>query len=78
MRLITIHDATVTTVGISDNGGLVLTGARDGMIRLWSRATGELLRIYGGHAASITSVTFSPGGLEPNGFILSGDSDKLF
>lgn len=71
------HDGTVTAATISEDGGLVLTGAHDGVLRLWSRATGELLRSYAGHGASIRDLSFSPGMLQAESMILSSDTDGL-
>jgi|GEM_PF-1458688 len=56
-----IIEPTSGTMGISPDNRLLLT-ATDKTARLWDIATGQLLRVYSGHTAAITSVAFVPDG----------------
>jgi WD40 repeat protein len=45
----------------SEDDRFLATGGKDGVVRLWELATGELVRTFSGHTAAITSVAFSAG-----------------
>jgi len=51
-----------STVAISPDGTLVLTGAIDGVVQLWDRRTGRG-RVVGRHHAEVHEAAFSPDGL---------------
>lgn len=57
-------DATVTSVGVSRDGRVVLAGLSNGEIAEFDALTGQVLRILTGHSASVTGIAFSPGGSE--------------
>ena len=42
------HTDTVTTVGFNFNGSLALTGAYDGLVKIWKVTTGELIQTLEG------------------------------
>lgn len=65
------HSGRVKAVAFSADGRLVLSGARDGMLKLWDVATGRELRTMAGHSDTVTSVAFSPDGR----LALSGSAD---
>ncbi len=57
----------------SPDGRYVLSGARDGILRLWSVETGELVATLLGHFAEIKTCMFSPDGAQ----ILSASEDHV-
>ncbi|GAA3455985.1 WD40 repeat domain-containing protein [Dactylosporangium matsuzakiense] len=48
----------ITTVAFSAGGQHALSGGYDGVLRLWSIPSGELLNSYPGHKGAITSAAF--------------------
>jgi WD40 repeat protein len=56
------HEGAVTSLAVSADGRLVVTGSRDDTARLWDAATGEELRCLRGHMDDVTSLAFSPDG----------------
>jgi WD40 repeat protein len=65
------HDSMVSSVAISRDGRLVLSGSIDHTARLWDAATGAELRRFEGHTLDVTSAAFSPDGR----FVLTGSAD---
>lgn len=65
------HEGPVTSLAVSSDGRLVVTGSRDDTARLWDAATGEELRCLRGHTDDVTSVAFSPDGR----WVASGSRD---
>ncbi|KAF8514938.1 WD40-repeat-containing domain protein [Hysterangium stoloniferum] len=66
------HTSIITTVAISPNGRLIVSGCSHGTLRLWDSATGTC--VHGplkGHRASVECVAISPDGK----FIVSGSED---
>jgi len=51
---------SLTAIAISPDGKLVAGAARDGVIRVWSRATGERVHALTGHHNWIVALRFSP------------------
>jgi hypothetical protein len=51
-----------TSIDISPDNRLAVTGGYDGKVRLWSVDTGELLETYTGHREWVWNVRFSPDG----------------
>ncbi len=53
------HSAAITSVALSDDGELALTGSKDGTARLWRAQEGDLLTVFGGrgpvHAVAFTA-----------------------
>lgn len=56
------HTATVTSVTFSPTGDRVAAAAEDGSVRIWSMATGALVRTLRDHTQRATSVSWSPDG----------------
>jgi len=66
------HNHYVHDVVISSDGQFALSGAWDGMLRLWDISTGATTRRFVGHTKDILSVAFSA----DNRQIVSGSRDK--
>ncbi len=56
------HVGGVNSVAYSPDGRHVASGGDDGTLRLWDAATGQVLRVMGGHAEWVLNVAFSPDG----------------
>ena len=56
------HNDRITSMAISPDNRLLLTGSADKTARLWEIASGRLLRVYSGHTSAVTSVAFMPDG----------------
>ena len=64
------HSGKILTTKFSPNGQVLASGSSDCMVKLWSVATGALLRTLLGHQDQIGSIVFSP-----NSQILASGSD---
>src|SRR5262249_40893224 len=56
------HRAPVGVVAVSPDGHLIASGANDGTLILWERATSKLLHLLKGHQAHLTGLAFTPDG----------------
>ena len=66
------HSDAVSSVAISPDGRIALSGSRDKTIKLWDVATGREMKTFAGHSGDVNSVAFSPDGRTA----LSGSDDK--
>ena len=66
------HDFTVTSIAVSPDSSLALTGSEDLSVRLWEICTGKEWLKLEGHTERIKSVAFSPCG----NFFVTGSVDK--
>ena len=66
------HTDRVYGVAISPDGKRIVSGSRDGTIKIWDATTGGELMILRGHESSVMSVAFSPDGK----WIASGSTDE--
>jgi len=66
------HSGNITSVAISPDGRLVVSGSMDNTLKLWDLASGKEIRTFTGHVAPVNSVSFTPNGK----YIVSGSSDK--
>jgi WD40 repeat protein len=60
------------SLDVSPDGRSIAAGGSDGIVRVWRRADGKLLRALSGHAGSVWSVAFSPDGRR----LVSGSTDS--
>lgn len=58
-------DSPLTSIDVSPDSQLILTGERSGSLRLWGVASQETLVQLPGHSAAIHSVTFAHASTEP-------------
>src|SRR5262249_13603488 len=54
------HSASLWCVAVSADGTRVLSGGKDGTVRLWEADTGRELARLEGHADLVTAVAFRP------------------
>ena len=66
------HPARVDALAFAPDGRTFLTGAGDGIARLWDVQTGELIRQFKGHSDRFVSLFFSPDGSQ----VLTANIDK--
>jgi WD40 repeat protein len=71
-RILDGHRQPVCGVAISPNGDLVASSSKDGTVKLWDVASGELLATFDSHTGAVNSVSFDPSGR----FLVSASSDK--
>lgn len=53
------HPDFVRDVAVHDKYGLVITACRDEDVRVWNRATGDLIHVYTGHYEEVTGLALS-------------------
>ncbi|MCH8029133.1 MAG: protein kinase [Candidatus Dadabacteria bacterium] len=63
---------TITSLAMFRDGRNVITGSKDGKVRLWDITNGKLLRTFEGHDDEVNSVSVSPKGSHA----LSGSGDS--
>lgn len=66
------HKDMITSVDLSPDGRIGLSGSRDNTIRLWDLNNEKCVGIFQGHTEAVTSVSLSPTGLVG----ISGSTDK--
>lgn len=66
------HDVDVLTLAFSPDGTSFVTGAGDGMIKIWEAATGQLIRSLAGHSNTVTCLRFDSTGR----WLASGSVDR--
>ena len=57
------HTDAVEAVAISPDMKWIASGSRDRTVRLWDRASGEMIRVMKGHTSHIQDVLFHPDGM---------------
>jgi WD domain, G-beta repeat/Pentapeptide repeats (8 copies) len=71
LRSLTGHSSGVSSVGYSPDGTRLVSGGRDGSVRVWDAATGEALLTIPSHPGWVFSVGYSPDGTR----LVSGGRD---
>jgi hypothetical protein len=66
------HEGWVNSVAFDPQGGRIVRGSDDEMVRVWDASSGRELACLRGHEDAVTSVAFDPQG----GRIVSGSDDK--
>ncbi|KAJ3547900.1 hypothetical protein NMY22_g1472 [Coprinellus aureogranulatus] len=72
-RVLVRINARILCLAISPDGSQLISGDRQGLVRMWNAQSGEL--VWGnnkGHSDEVNSVAFSPDGLK----VISGSSDS--
>jgi WD40 repeat protein len=62
MRELRGHSSTISSMAFSPDGSQLVSGSWDKNLRLWSVATGKLLKVLTGHSRTVNSVAFHPNG----------------
>jgi WD40 repeat protein len=66
------HTNWVVCVGFSPDGSRLVSGGRDGTVKLWDLGTGKCLTTLRGHTDTVETVAYSPDGKQ----ILSASRDR--
>src|ERR1043165_8136056 len=74
VRIFSDRSSWVTSVDLSSDGKLALSGSTNGVARLWDVATGEVLHRFEGSAHDIQTVAFSRDG---SLLLIAGNDRKL-
>ncbi|WP_420263666.1 protein kinase domain-containing protein [Candidatus Magnetominusculus dajiuhuensis] len=72
LRTFTGHMATVTSVSLSHDGRIALTGSMDKKLRLWDTATGQCVKTLSGHTGGVLAVSITSDAR----YAISGSDDK--
>ncbi|MBM3463171.1 MAG: hypothetical protein FJX76_13800 [Armatimonadetes bacterium] len=67
------HDDLVSDVAFAPDGRLLATSSRDGTVRLWHAATGDLEVRLKPHGAAVRAIAFAPDGA----FLVAASDDRL-
>jgi WD40 repeat protein len=66
------HTESVTSVAVTADTRLIISGSADKTIRIWNLQSGECLRILEGHTDCVSDVSITPDGH----FVVSASKDK--
>jgi phage FluMu protein Com len=67
------HRGPATTLAVSPDGRLLVTGGDDHAVRVWDAATGRCVATLSGHTGDVNAVAFSPDGSR----IASAGDDRI-
>ncbi|MEU7800760.1 NB-ARC domain-containing protein [Micromonospora arborensis] len=65
-------DTGISSIAISPDGTLIVTGSRDNTANVWDAATGNLRHTLEGHTGGVTCVAFLPDGRR----VVTGSADQ--
>ena len=71
LKVLTGHDAAVTTIAFNSDGTRLISGSLDKTARVWNLADGREISRFTGHTQAVTAVAFRPGAEQA----LSGSAD---
>lgn len=57
------HDQSISSLAVSRDAKIAVTGGRDRTTRLWDLADGKMLALYRGHSEDVNAVALSPDGM---------------
>lgn len=63
IRILEGHTGQVTSVAISSDGKIAVSGSRDKTVRVWDLQTGQTRNVLKGHFNDVESVAFTPDGM---------------
>jgi WD40 repeat protein len=66
------HTDTISSIALSPDGRMVVTGSYDRTVIVWQLSTGRILHLLGGHTGRVYGVDVSPDGK----LVASGSGDK--
>jgi small GTP-binding protein len=72
VRILKGHDKDVTSVAISTDGKLIVSGSNDKTMRIWETESGKCLRVIKGYLGRVWGVSIST----DNKLIVSGSDDR--
>jgi WD40 repeat protein len=67
------NDVPASSIAVSPDGSVIVSGHFNGDIKLWDIDNGDLLHTLKGHTAEVTSLSISPGG----NFLATGAIDGI-
>ncbi len=72
IRTILAHKSAISSIVVSNDNRLLITGSHDKSIKLWELSTGQIIDTLRGHSDGITCLAIS----DDNKTIISGSKDK--
>jgi WD40 repeat protein len=76
----TVHRAEISSIDISQNGGFMLTGGGDNMVKVWDyeapKATPQFFQAFIGHINPVTNIRYHPD--DNKTVISSGSKDGIY
>jgi hypothetical protein len=70
-RILTGHSSSINVIALTPDGKQIVSGADDGILKVWDLATGKELRSLSGHGNAVTAIIVTPDGKQ----VISGSKD---